>query len=301
NTGELNRHNCHYWSDENPHWLGRIDNQHRWSVMVWCGIINGYLIGPYFFEENVNGVNFLRLLREILPELLENVDLTTRLRMWIQLDGAPPHYARIVQNVNGVNFLRLLRDILPELLENVDLATRLRMWIQLDGAPPHYARIVRDYLNTRYNGRWIGRGGPVAWPPRSPDLTPPDFYLWGYLKNVVYAQRPTTRDNMIERIRTACAAIPRDVLLRTIRQFRARLDLCIQQNGGAGAYRLRRYSGIRQNLTAGGGATVKSIVACQACRGATAAPRGWQLRLFPLARRQSLLLFLYCMINYSSE
>ncbi|OXU17725.1 hypothetical protein TSAR_000769 [Trichomalopsis sarcophagae] len=96
NTGELNRNNCHYLSDENPHWLRPIYNQHCWSVIVLCGIINGYLIGPYFFAENVNGVNFLKLLRDILPELLENVDLATRLRMWIQLDGAPPHYARIV-------------------------------------------------------------------------------------------------------------------------------------------------------------------------------------------------------------
>jgi len=54
--------------------------------MVWCGIVHGYLIGPYFFEENVNRVNFLELLRDILPELLENVDLATRRKMWIQLD-----------------------------------------------------------------------------------------------------------------------------------------------------------------------------------------------------------------------
>lgn len=155
--------------------------QNSWYIVVF---FNGYLIGPYFFEENVN----------------------------------------------RQNFLSLLRDILPQLLENVDLATRLRMWIQLDGAPSHYAHIVCNYLNTHYNGKWIGR--VVAWPLSSPDLTSPDFYLWGYLKNAVYAQRPTTRDNMMERIRIACAAIPRDVLLGTIRQFRVRLDLCIQQNGG---------------------------------------------------------------------
>ncbi|XP_011883581.1 PREDICTED: uncharacterized protein LOC105570750 [Vollenhovia emeryi] len=28
-SGELNRHNCHYWSDENPHWYRPVDNQHR--------------------------------------------------------------------------------------------------------------------------------------------------------------------------------------------------------------------------------------------------------------------------------
>jgi hypothetical protein len=34
--------------------------------------------------------------------------------------------------------------------------------------------------------RWIGRGGSITWPPRSPDLTPLDFFLWGYAKNIVY-------------------------------------------------------------------------------------------------------------------
>jgi len=72
NIEELNRHNCHYWSNVNPHWFRSVDNQNRWSLMVWCGIVNDYLIGPYsFFEENVNRVNFLELLRDILPELLE--------------------------------------------------------------------------------------------------------------------------------------------------------------------------------------------------------------------------------------
>jgi len=96
NNGELNRHNCHYWSDVNPHWYRQIDNQHRWSVNVWCGIVNGYLIGPYFFEDTVNGENILQLLRDELPDLLDDVDLRTRLDMWVQLDGAGAHRARIV-------------------------------------------------------------------------------------------------------------------------------------------------------------------------------------------------------------
>ena len=31
------------------------------------------------------------------------------------------------------------------------------------------------------------RAGPVVWPPRSPNLNPLDFYLWGLLKILVYA------------------------------------------------------------------------------------------------------------------
>jgi len=86
--------------------------------------------------------------------------------------------------------------------------------------------------NIRYNERWIGRGGPVNWPPNSPDITSPDFYLWGYLKNVVFQQRPTTEADMMDRIRRACAAICRETLLRTVQHFERRVNLCLQVNGG---------------------------------------------------------------------
>lgn len=134
--------------------------------------------------------------------------------------------------VRGANFLEMLRDHLPLLLEDVDLATRQRMWVQLDGAPPHFALIVRNFLNARYPNKWIGRGGPVPWPARSPDMTSPDYFLWGYLKDVVYEREPTTRADMIHRITAACAAIPREVLLGTVRNFHRRVNACIQSNGG---------------------------------------------------------------------
>jgi hypothetical protein len=33
-------------------------------------------------------------------------------------------------------------------------------------------------LDVKFPGRWIGRGGPIAWPPRSPDLTPLDIFFF---------------------------------------------------------------------------------------------------------------------------
>lgn len=67
-------------------------------------------------------------------------------------------------------------------------------------------------------------------------MTSPDFYLWGYLKDVVYEHAPTTREDMMHRIRTACENIPRAVLHRTVEQFQQRIELCIQQNGGVFEY-----------------------------------------------------------------
>ncbi|GBN56792.1 hypothetical protein AVEN_23056-1 [Araneus ventricosus] len=49
-----------------------------------------------------------------------------------------------------------------------------------------------DFFNRELPHRWIGRTGLedvplLPWAPRSPDLTPCDFSLWGYVKDKVYA------------------------------------------------------------------------------------------------------------------
>ena len=50
-----------------------------------------------------------------------------------------------------------------------------KMIFQQDGAPPHLSK-VRTWLNEKFNGRWIGRGGSISWTPRSPDSMPLDFF-----------------------------------------------------------------------------------------------------------------------------
>jgi len=52
---------------------------------------------------------------------------------------------------------------------------------------------VSDYLNESFPNRWLGRGGPIPWPPRSPDLTPLDYHLWGHMKTLVYETKVDSR------------------------------------------------------------------------------------------------------------
>lgn len=54
-------------------------------------------------------------------------------------------------------------------------------YISHDGTPAHFARGCQPILNHKFN-KWIGRGGPVPWPERSPDLTPLDFFHGSYIK-----------------------------------------------------------------------------------------------------------------------
>jgi len=50
---------------------------------------------------------------------------------------------------------------------------------------PHFIREVTSYL-IRTVVAWIGHGGMMAWPPRSPYLTPLDCTMWGYIKDRVF-------------------------------------------------------------------------------------------------------------------
>ena len=101
-----------------------------------------------------------------------------------------------------------------------------------DGCAVHNANIVRQYLHLRYPGQWIGNGGPIHWPPRSPDLTPLDYFLWPYLKEKVFKEKPTSLDNLREKIIQECNLIEAHVFENVRREFISRLYYC-QEVAGA--------------------------------------------------------------------
>ncbi|XP_056642215.1 uncharacterized protein LOC130448740 [Diorhabda sublineata] len=67
--------------------------QHEFKVNIWCGVICGYLIGPFELPTNLNGPLYLDFLQERLHELLEDIPLALRQNMQFLHDGAPPHYS----------------------------------------------------------------------------------------------------------------------------------------------------------------------------------------------------------------
>lgn len=73
--------------------------------------------------------------------------------------------------------------------------------------------------------------GPSAWPPRSPDLTPMDFFLWGTVKSDVYSFAATTQEDMVQRIRQSFQRITPAILDNVRRSFRRRIMSCVAQNG----------------------------------------------------------------------
>jgi len=67
----------------------------------------------------------------------------------------------------------------------------------------NFSHIARQYLNEPIPGKWIGRNVSVAWPPRSPDLSPIDFYISGHVEIEVFSKSVTNFDELSERILAA--------------------------------------------------------------------------------------------------
>ena len=94
-------------------------------------------------------------------------------------------------------------------LDDMDLE---HMWFQQDGAISHTANVRINLLETKFGERVISRDCPVSWPPRSCNLKPLDYFLWGYVKSMVYANKPATIDELRTNIERDCSSIGRFML-----------------------------------------------------------------------------------------
>ncbi|ERL95886.1 hypothetical protein D910_00532, partial [Dendroctonus ponderosae] len=77
---------------------------------------------------------------------------------------------------------------------------------------------------------WIGRNGFQNWRPRSPDLTPLDFFLWGYIKGIVYHKLPATSHDMKTHIRDAFKTVTPQMLSRVNSGFEKRIYKCLKMD-----------------------------------------------------------------------
>lgn len=133
--------------------------------------------------------------------------------------------------MNAVVYEEMLRNqIIPSITDTAG-DDFYNVWFQQDGAPPHYGVAVRNYLNEIFPNRWIGRRGAIEWPPRSPDLAPPDYFLWGYLKSKVYYTKPDNLEDLRQRIVREAALIPPNIIKKAVENFYTRLGYCQTVNG----------------------------------------------------------------------
>jgi hypothetical protein len=91
-----------------------------------------------------------------------------------------------------------------------------KAYFQQDGAMAHTAHMSMALLGYVFVDRIISK---TIWPPRSSDLSPPDFFLWGAMKNSVYLNNPHIIDDLkmdiTENIRNVDRAILNTVFENT--------------------------------------------------------------------------------------
>lgn len=190
--GSVNTHNCVIWSKEAPRVIAER-RLHDSYITVWCGFTADTIIGPYFFEEaTISG--------------FKRVTVTGR------------RYADMLKNF-----------VIPTLVDRGILSTVV---FQQDGAPAHTHAEVLSILRRTFKHRVISRGFEFEWPSRSPDLSPLDFWLWGYLKSRIYLNAPETIDQLKASIRSEIINIRPDQLQSAVGSFWNRVRAALQNNGG---------------------------------------------------------------------
>jgi hypothetical protein len=134
-------------------------------------------------------------------------------------------------NLTANRYIEVLENNLRNVFEGIPENEHCDLWFQQDGAPAHNARIVRQYLSIRFPNRWIGTHGPINWPPRSPDITPMDFFLMGFLKEDIYKQQNGSLEELRRNTENAFRKLSRIHVRNAINSIERRCNFCIRQNG----------------------------------------------------------------------
>lgn len=177
-SGHVNSQNTRYWSVENPHMISQ-QPLHDEKIGVWCAMSATRIIGPIFFNTNVNSCVYLEFFEEFCSQLTPS----ERAYAFFQQDGATCHTSKAS--------LSKIYEVFSE-------------------------------------ERTVSKG---LWPPRSPDLSTCDFYLWGSLKGKVYGSNPKTLEELKENIRSAIQMIDSDELQRVFQNMLRRAQKCVEAQG----------------------------------------------------------------------
>lgn len=137
-------------------------------------------------------------------------------------------------NLNADKYLELLRNQIVPAVQRLNINFD-DIWYQQDGCPAHNAIRVQQFLETTFPNRIISGKGTIKYPPRSPDLAPNDFFVWGYVSQQIYGhshERANNLDELRVKITNSLNSITQEMLENTRTEFYHRLGYCLAQSGG---------------------------------------------------------------------
>ena len=123
----------------------------------------------------------------------------------------------------------MINELLWTELQDLDVDN---VYFQQDSATWHRSGETIVLLLEKFPGRVISRNGDYNWPPRSCVLTPLDFFLWGYVKDKVYADAPQSIQELKKKIRAVIDEIEPRMCKNIMENFIKRARSCKPSRGG---------------------------------------------------------------------
>ena len=122
----------------------------------------------------------------------------------------------------------MLNEFLCTKIEDEDIGN---IWFQQDNATCYSAEATLIVLRPVFEDRIISRRADVLWPPRSCNLTPLDYYLWGAVEDKCYAYKPEIIDAVMENIREAIGGIQLHIIDNVLKNWTYRVGYCMTSRG----------------------------------------------------------------------
>jgi len=99
-----------------------------------------------------------------------------------------------------------------------------RTKLHWDNARPHTAHQTLEHLAAK---------GVISLPhpPYSPDISPSDFFLFGYLKHMIEGRNFSSGEELVVALREICATISKEILSNVLRGWKDRLLHVISSGG----------------------------------------------------------------------
>ena len=153
------------------------------------------------------------------------------MRIWCRVIVGPVFFENeqgVAVTVNGDRYRAMLNEFLFPKIEEEDIGNN---WFQQDGAMCHTAKATLDILRLVFEDRIINHRAEVVWPPRSCDLAPLDYYLWGAAKDKYYADKPETIDALKDNINEVIGEIQLHTIDNVLKNWTDRIGYCMASRG----------------------------------------------------------------------
>lgn len=182
----------------------------------------------FYLTESVNKQNNRMWLKERPVDWIEKPLQDAKVLVWCAISAKKiygPYFFETT--VNQHTYLDMLETFFwPKHLRTADYK---KYYFQQDGATAHTATMVQNWLKSKIGDKFMDK---KKWPPRSPDLNPCDYFLWGYLKARVYSPLPKTLDQLKANIEREIKKIKPEILKNVYGNLKKRCNLVIENFGG---------------------------------------------------------------------